>query len=210
MSHQRVVHSTTCRFGRLASISCFRLTRKFWVLKFTGCFYSTVTSYMWKYQGNFGFSVHDSFKNSFVKFLSTVNFFGNMFCQLNNWHVVKGLNYSTNPLNTLYLSQPNFHSYQKLNMELPWLKSVAIFLQVLLTAEPNDLQLPSLDVQPPPLCELMGGVMFSDRVGCVCGWVSSSTHYIQRGGARAPAPPIWLCSEHPLYFWFLLVGSVGE
>ncbi len=29
--------------------------------------------------------------------------------------------------------------------------------------------------------------------------MSISTHYLQRRGARAPAPPICLCSEHPLF-----------
>ncbi len=35
---------------------------KFWVLKLTGCFYSSMTFNMSKDQGNFGFSVHDPFK----------------------------------------------------------------------------------------------------------------------------------------------------
>ncbi len=42
------------------NISCFRLTTKIWVLKLTGCFYSTITSYM---SNDIVFSVHDPFKN---------------------------------------------------------------------------------------------------------------------------------------------------
>ncbi len=42
------------------NISCFRLTTKFWVLKHTGCFHSTLTSYM---SNDIVFSVHDPFKN---------------------------------------------------------------------------------------------------------------------------------------------------
>ncbi len=37
------------------------LMTKFWVLKFTGCFYSTMNSYMSKYQRNFDCSVHGPF-----------------------------------------------------------------------------------------------------------------------------------------------------
>ncbi len=49
--------------------------------------------------------------------------------------------------------------------------------QVLLTAEPNGLQLPLSGCPAPPLCELMGGVMFSDRVrGRVRVWLGLYLH----------------------------------
>ncbi len=49
--------------------------------------------------------------------------FGKIFHQLNNQYVVKQ---QYNPLNALYFypSQLHFHSCQKLNLVLPWLKSI--------------------------------------------------------------------------------------
>ncbi len=48
-------------FGSLVSIKAFfEMTRKFWFLAV--CFYSTLTSHMWKDQGKFDFSFHDPFK----------------------------------------------------------------------------------------------------------------------------------------------------
>ncbi len=51
--HHRVEHSKSCCFGRQTSIwAVFRLTTTFWGLKLTGCFYSTITSYMSKDKDN--------------------------------------------------------------------------------------------------------------------------------------------------------------
>ncbi len=38
----------------------------FFVLKLTGCFYGTMTSYLSKDQRNFGFSIHDPFKRKLL------------------------------------------------------------------------------------------------------------------------------------------------
>ncbi len=45
--YHRVVHFHKLSFWQIFfNISFFRLMRKFWVLKLTGCFYTTMTSYM--------------------------------------------------------------------------------------------------------------------------------------------------------------------
>ncbi len=57
-----------------------QLRRQFWVLKITGCFYSTITSYMSKDQGNFDFSVHDPFNKPSVMEAKTILYIVNSSC----------------------------------------------------------------------------------------------------------------------------------
>ncbi len=74
-------------------------------------------------------STNNNFQNCSMEFFSTESWLRKTFRQLNNRYVVKQ---QYNPLNSLYFcpSQPRFHSYQKLNMALHWLRFTVIVLGV--------------------------------------------------------------------------------